>query len=370
MDGEQVAVINEIGFSGNETGMDPIDGFFSDKEIVEEPAQQPEKGEKKEPVEVEKQKPAENKTAAPVIEKKVEGVTEPKFSDFVNEKFLKKGEDGSSSFDSESALSFLKGKDNLAFKYVPPVRAPAKAETVNAEPVNPYKKQIEEERQYKTTLAEQANMWPKKYAEGIKAGYSAEDAIRYANGATNTWLEDQIAEWKYKRESESAEARGKEELTEREHSQLRQKAAVNEQAYINHLGGQKQYDEFMFGKTVDGKWVKGYATDYIYKVYDLMNGDKKSHTKADYERWWDKYASEPSNLALAYEVGMAKLQQELLPHLIQRGVEKHKAGERQKGLAKRRDGGTVRTASVETNMNDLNSFFQDPGQRGQGIETI
>lgn len=376
-------VINEMGFSGQEVGNDIGDDIFGEKEIIEpekgsetEEQKQPEEREDESEEEEQEKKQPENKGKEKGEDEEKTDDNAQKFSDFAANRFLKKGDDGSSTFDADSALGFLQpeNKDALAFKYEPKVRAPEKdKKTEQQEETNPYKRMITEKREYEKSVQEKAYMWPNKYQEAINAGYTVEQAVRHANGEVQKWQEEQIAEWQYNKEQEEAEKRGKTELSVKENEQLKEKAVMNEQPYINHLGNRKEYDAFMFGKIgQDGKLEKGYATDFIYKQFEIMNPEKTAPTAQDYTNWWNKFASDPANLAMAYEFGMARLLVETLPHLIQKGAEIRTENTRQKKMAQRRPVGSQGAASrggQDEIPDALRGFFQPPDERGQ-IDTI
>jgi hypothetical protein len=374
-------VINEVGFSGQEVGNDMSDDVFGEKELIEsEPEIKKEKDTQTpngENENAEEKITEENgKTNGKDDDKKSNNA--PKLSDFASNRFLKKSDDGSSTFDADTALGFLqpKNKDALAFKYEPKTKAPEKKDQKQPEQPeesNPYKRRIAEKREYEKSMQERAYLWPNKYSEAIKAGYSADQAVQYAHAQVKTWHEEQVADWQYKKEQEEAENRGKSELTTRENEQLREKAVINEQLYINHFGNRKEYDTFMFGQIGnDGKLKKGYATDFIYKQFEIMNPEKVSPNANDYTAWWNKFASEPSNLAMAYEFGMARLLVETLPHLIQKGAEVRAENTRQNNMAQRRPNrgqGAVSGGGKSEMTDALTGFFQSPGERGQ-IDTI
>lgn len=355
-------VINEIGSEGQEIGNEFADDMFADKEFVDsEPDKKPEDGKEKKGGD----KPTKTDDAG-----KKDGAKEdksPKLSSFASERFLKKNEDGSSAFDAEGALGFIQPKSgNLAFKYEPKIKpAEKKAGDDQAkEPTNPYKARIEAQREHEKSLKDSGHLWPTKYSEAIRAGYNSNEAIQFANAAVKDWIDSQVSDWQWKRDQEEAEARGKSEMTTKQLEEAKRAAATNEQAYVNYFGGKEAYDRFMFGRMgKSGEYEKGYAQDFIYKQYELMNPDKLNPTPEDYSNWWNRFASDPSNLALAYTFGMGNLMMELMPHLNQRAAATSHENARQKGMAQRRAPGVQRTAPGKNDGDlpaDVAQFFQPP----------
>ena len=143
-------LINDVGFESPEIGSDDSD-FLGGKTLVEEPeaktpdTKQPDDGE--ELLDGKQNKPGEpgqkptEKTpdGKPPAEKKEE------LSGFAA-RFLKKDEKGGSTFDADSALSFIKpgdGKD-ASFRYdLKPRKAAEDKPEKPAEQVNPFKQRIE-----------------------------------------------------------------------------------------------------------------------------------------------------------------------------------------------------------------------------------
>ncbi len=362
-------LLNEIGGAGNETGQEFADDMFADKEIVD--SEEPQGGETKQEEPKEEPKPKENGKKQDDPGKD----DSPKLSSFAQERFLKKAEDGSSAFDAEGALSFMKPKSgNLSFEYKPKIKPAENTEPKEPEkPVNPYQARMEARREYEKGLRENGHLWPNKYSEAIKNGYQPAEAVQIANNAVREWMDSQVSDWQWKQEQEEAEKKGSEEMTRKQMAEAERSAATNEQAYINYFGDKAAYDRFMFGRMVKpGEYEKGYAQDFIYKMYEMQNPDKLQPTSKDYQNWWNRFASDPSNLQLAYTFGMGNLMMELMPHMIQKGAKTASENERQKTMAQRRPRGMESSASNpgEGGMAaDLQGFLQPPDMGGE-IDTI
>jgi len=366
-------VINEVGFESNDE-TDFLDGKTLVDDTAAEPSlEKPEEGKTddgKEPTK-EPVPPVDKAVQAPAS-KKEDGT----LSGFA-QRFMKKGDKGESIFDSEGALSFIKpgnGKD-APFRYdlKPRKAAEATVDGKPAEPVNPFKQKIEERKTWRKERENEAFLWRNAYSEAINAGYEARGALQIADSKVRDYIEEKQADWEYERETKSAEEKHRGELSAKQQAEARSTRLANEQQYVQKLGGHEAYNEFLFGKKgPDGKAVPGYASDFIGKLFDMANPDEKEVTVEKMEQWWDSFASDRGNLQVVYEVGMARLQQELFPHLMQKAVSVHKETERQKEMGKaRRPDGAARSLAPESEEvpGDLAGFFRPPNSN-EVVDTI
>lgn len=372
-------LINDVGYESPETGGD--DDFLGGKTLVSEPeakepdAKQPEDGEElldgkqKQPGEA-GQKPKEKAPdGKPPVEKKDE------LSGFAS-RFLKKDEKGGSAFDADSALSFIKpgdGKD-ASFRYeLKPRKAAEDQPQAPAEPVNPFKQRIEERKKWRTERESETYLWKKTYSDAIRAGYDGPSALQAADGKVREHIEEKQAEWEYEQENKNAEERNKSEIGVKQQAEARSARIANEQRYVQRLGGYEQYNEFLFGKKgADGKMSRGYASDFVSKLFDTMNPEAQQVTQEDMTNWWDKFASDSGNMQLVFDVAMSRLQQDLFPRLMQKAVDVHKETERQKGIGKMRkagDGSRSIAPDVGEMPGDLAGFLRPPNSN-EAVDTI
>jgi len=371
-------LVNEVGFESGDT--DFIDG----KTLVDDTTAQgePDKpetgkaddGKKPDAADVPPVGVKGDTPAAPVKE----GEKEDEVRGFAR-RFLKAGENGQSTFDAESALAFLKPEAGAPSRYeLKPRKVEEKAvekkdEGKPVEPVNPFKQRIEERKTWRTQRENEAYLWKNTYSEAINAGYDARTALRIADERVRDYIEEKQAEWEYENEAKNAEKKYQEELSAKQQAEARAARIANEGQYVQKLGGYEAYNEFLFGKSLPGgKFEPGYATDFVGRLYDMMNPDEKEVTPEKMEAWWDRFASDKNNLRVVFDVALARLQQEIFPHLMRRAVEVHKETERQKEMsATRRPGGTAHplVAEREDYAGDLAGFLRPPNSN-EVVDTI
>jgi hypothetical protein len=382
-------LINEVGYGGQEIDVDESGDFLDGKTLVTDSTGAGDAN----------KKPDTGKNTDDEIDidtgktkgQKPEGSTEKqtdkapadkgaqKISGFAS-RFMKQDAKGGSVFDADGAMAFIKpgdGKD-ASFRYELKPRKGQEKQTDGAdgkpkEPVNPYKQRIEERKKFREEQQGNLYFWKNKYAEALKGGYEPAQALAYAEQQVKEHLDTREADWLYEQEAKFAEERGKGELTAKELADARQSRVVNEQAFVQKLGGYEQYNEFLFGKKgADGTIQKGYAADMVNMMFDIMNPDVDAVTPEAMDQWWDRFASDPARLQMVYEFALARLQREIFPHLMQKAVTVHKETERQKDMGKQRKAGdSNRSIAPDAGElpGDLAGFLRPPNTN-EGTDTI
>ena len=249
-------------------------------------------------------------------------------------RFYRQGEDGSQVFDPQTAHGFLFNQNSPRFTYQDRRQAPQQPTGHPAVPAgqNP---QQEEVPAWKKPFVERENYQNAQLDLGLFAVNQMRERLgQNLDPTTAEFLAAQeqairqhvretvVPQWEHEQSMSRAEQAAKDQ--DRQMNQVRYEGMTqtNIGALANKVGldfGALQ--EFLFGHTgPDGKHVGGPATDYVYQMFDLMNPDKGNLTGQDYSNamvsWWNEFASNPSNLTMLYEMGLARFQRDNWSNLV------------------------------------------------------
>lgn len=241
------------------------------------------------------------------------------------DQFYIRDDKGNSTFNPEAALGFLMPKETT-FGYRRPEQ-PQQEPAAPAAPAQPevpqWKKERDEERAYETSLRETLYAPLKnlraRFPEGMPPEIYA--YVQQEEDALRERIDEHMRGWKWEREESREKERAERESKTAMRATYQAKRQANESVLAAKLGGSDKMQSFLFGNTgKDGKALPGLVTDRILHIFDLQNPDKRNLHGQKYseavESWWDEFGSNPDNLEMLYELGIARLQRQLWPNLV------------------------------------------------------
>ncbi len=325
-------------------------------------------------------KPAVKPAAKPDVKTEPEGLKE--VPDGFEGRFFEKGEKGVT-FKGDDAMNFLfpDGETPTRFKYSPiniVPEDPAAAAASKGDDVPAWKKQLEEEKTYRTNLRTSLLSPLEHYKQALKANYTPEQALTYAEQQTLSAFEEHITERQYELEAKRREELEKEGTSKGEIAELRSRAAANEALFYAEAGGKEAFDALMFGTVgKDGKPKPGVGSEDIWMLFKLSNPDvqtSKMTAKQLNEKmatWWTRYASNKENLAYAWKIVKGTLFEKMRPYIIdktratvQNQIQSNREGNfRRAGLQP-----SARTPRGEQNST-LDAYF-NPMESREGIASV
>jgi hypothetical protein len=252
----------------------------------------------------------------------------PQITGFASRFFKSDEKTGESVFDGESAHSFLQGSMEKPYayqgKHIPPQGEKTPKPEDKKPEVEPWKKPLEERRQYRQNLMN-AFLLPvqaaqKQYGDSVPPEIA--DYQRAQIEHVNQLIDEEMARYDYEQQEKREKENWKKGESAEKQAALKQKAIANESVIAARFKSSEDYQEFMFGKVVNGKHEPGLATHAIYKAFDLANPDKAGLYGAEYDKalksWWNEFASDQDNLEFLFEIGMARLQKSLWGELVKK----------------------------------------------------
>jgi len=198
------------------------------------------------------------------------------------------GEDGSKALNPEELLSFLGDKGN-DYEYTGRAYAKEGApERVESESPA-WKKELEEEQTFRDNITDNMLLYDKALMEALQAGHQFEQARQVARQHVDGILQKEFKQRDFENQVKWRESNEKQWSEQQTQSQIAARAATNEQARIQQVGGQAAYQDLMFN----------HGGKIINKLYDLMNPSasgkfSQAQMGQELDRWWKTICADKS----------------------------------------------------------------------------
>lgn len=276
--------------------------------------------------------------------------TKQEVPDGFEKMFYKEQDGGQHQFSAEAALDFLRPQKetNTAFRYEPTPLKDAPPPTEPADGKDEWEKAYEEKQSFVSGLKDNMFMWKKHYYEAVQSGYQPEQALQYAESKVSEMVDREVMKYTHNFDKEQAKKQYDSQQSSLANLKYKQNARNNESMFINELGGEDNYTEFMFGKKAGDKFVPGAGTEIIRKIYEIANPDFHSMNKAEADKhiaeWWNKTVGDErtglNNLQFFYNLAKYAITNKYLPKFVEtsRNMQNSQNARNQTGLEKRTSG--------------------------------
>ncbi len=259
-------------------------------------------------------------------------------------RFFKQDDEGEQVFDADAAHGFLFDENGPRFAYQaraaqqqPPAQQPQQNQEQPNEEVPEWKRPIVERQKREEHLMNQM-LHPIQRARdtlGQNADPQTQQFLSWQEQQAREYVRNELLpQWEYERQQEQAKRQAEERQETERMAEYREKARINQAALAAKMGGEESFNQFFIGQQVQGpdgktQFQKGPASDAVNHLFEMQNPDKASlqgeELRTAMNQWWTKFSANQQNLHLLYELGLANLQRQLWPRLVDKiGAAKEK----------------------------------------------